>query len=751
MSMKYLLLLTTFSLSSWLAAQESYQVELVQEGFYLADVAINADDEIAVMGYVNGEEWLIADYNPFDPEQNWMGIDKNDFSWHALHLVFSRLEWPSPNLLIAQTRVLSCSGNISIAGLNLNTGAYWEFCTSADIPAAMTVDEASNAYLIVKGLAASTLRLYKVSPEGSVLQQQVIEGLPSEVFTNASMDATYSSSTASIAVTGHLRTDSSSFVFSIDTAGAVLAAKQFEGVWLDKVVPDGEGGFYALGSTALHAGQSGNARDLALLRLDGALNIVSAQVFFADRFDYTRAELSLLPDGSIVLAYSTRGAYPVILAKLDADGRLLWQKGYPLYTPRIRVFSDGSLLLATRQHFDNDGRVFVKAIIAKTDPQGDIEGCETELTCLEQDSLLVLSSDLALSVQDGSPDLVPLEVEIRDESLQSQPFCDIPPPPSPRFELPATLCEGACLRLDSLPNRYADGISWAVRGPGVDTVWQDSLSFEYCFERPGEYEVEQSVWFLGCAYRHAQQLTVLDSLRASVSVPAAHVCDPPPVTISVSGSRPLTEVAWGDGPATAARPVLAGGTYAVTVSDGYCTAVAAGEVRFAQDSLDAELALALPADTAVCEQSLPFVLRPASAYTDTFYLDGGPGRSFELAAPGRYSVRAEILGCAYEQPFELGASDCRAKVYLPNAFSPNGDGVNDFLFPQGDDFELLELSVFDRWGGLVYRGAGPQARWDGTGVSGRPLPSGLYVVKLAYLGTRLGEREEVWGEATLVR
>lgn len=92
MSMKYLLLLTTFSLSSWLAAQESYQVELVQENFYLANVAVNADDEIALMGYVNGEEWLVAGYDPFAPNQEWIVIDKNEAFWIIPSLIlYSRL------------------------------------------------------------------------------------------------------------------------------------------------------------------------------------------------------------------------------------------------------------------------------------------------------------------------------------------------------------------------------------------------------------------------------------------------------------------------------------------------------------------------------------------------------------------------------------------------------------------------------------------------------------------------------------
>lgn len=743
-----MLFLTFLSMSNLLVAQESYQYSLEGDNIFLADIAINEYDEIGMIKYVGFDLGIVAGYDPEGASQAAFAAFFDDAFISTLHLVDAKVEWPSPRGMIAKTRRTTGCGSRGISYFDLEAGQHWDFCLWTTKEAVFTADEASNVYTFVG--EGNTALFYKIARNGEVLRQYRFSGFSTGSDLLNFQSASYAAGANTIVTSGSLN-DSTSFLLLTDTLGVALRAMSLEDVQIHRVISSRTSGFFALGSTERYSGLSGNARDLVLIKVDTDLNVLSSSVFFADYFNYARAELAALPDGSLALAYSTRGAYPVILAKLSQSGEIIWQKGYALYEPLVKVFSDGSLLMATRFHFDEQGRLSRKAIIAKTDTLGNIEGCETSLTCLSKDSLSLAYTDIAIVRSEEVPNLDIRALGVQDFFLQSQPFCDIPPPPSPRFELPATLCEGACLRLDSLPNRYAHGISWAVRGPGVDTVWQDSLSFDYCFERPGEYEVEQSVWFLGCAYRHAQQLTVLDSLRASVSVPAAHVCDPPPVTISVSGSRPLTEVAWGDGPATAARPVLACGTYAVTVSDGYCTAVAAGEVSFAQDSLDAELALSLPADTAVCEQSLPFVLRPASAYTDTFYLDSGPGRSFELSAPGRYSVRAEILGCAYEQPFELETSDCRAKVYLPNAFSPNGDGVNDFLFPQGDDFELLELSVFDRWGGLVYRGAGPQARWDGTGVSGRPLPSGLYVVKLAYLGTRLGEREEVWGEATLVR
>lgn len=617
---------------------------------------------------------------------------------------------------------------------------------------AFTADSWSNSYIIFGNHAVSppALYFYKLDPDGQAVRRKSFSGFSPNIAQLKPQDAVYDPSAEALALAGHWG-DNRSFALRMDTAGALLQGRAFEGILLDKILPDGQGGYFALGSTGLHSGVSGNERDLALLKLDAGLGIVWSKAFFAGHFVYHRAELKLLPDGALALAYSTRGAYPVVLAKLSAAGEILWEKGYPLFEPRIKVFADGSLLLATQFHFDEEGNRFPQVIIAKTDTAGDISGCETAPACL-------MSAPIGIeaSVFEGDEAAAPSGfsrwgLNARDTAFSSQDFCDIPPPPSPLFELPDTLCRGDCVNIEGLPNRYAHGIAWSVQGPGLDTAWQDSLAFRFCFERPGRYEIEQTVWSLGCAYRHRQQAEVLDSLQAWIEADTGYICSPPPAQISVRAGRPLAGAEWGDGIDGIERSVAGSGAYTVTASDGYCRAEASAELRFIQDAIEIAAALSLPADTTVCEQHLPFALSPSSPYTEAFRLAGEAGETFWLPRAGAYTVSAEILGCPFARRFALGAADCRAQLYLPNAFSPNGDGVNDHFAPQGKHFELLELSVFGRWGGLVYQGNGPDARWDGRGAGGKALPSGLYVFKLVYLNTLLGQQEEASGEVSLIR
>jgi gliding motility-associated-like protein len=72
-----------------------------------------------------------------------------------------------------------------------------------------------------------------------------------------------------------------------------------------------------------------------------------------------------------------------------------------------------------------------------------------------------------------------------------------------------------------------------------------------------------------------------------------------------------------------------------------------------------------------------------------------------------------------------------AKVSIPDAFTPNGDGHNDRWRILGGISEVDHLVIFDRWGAKVFEEnhfypADPNSGWDGT-MGGRPLPAGIYV------------------------
>lgn len=102
--------------------------------------------------------------------------------------------------------------------------------------------------------------------------------------------------------------------------------------------------------------------------------------------------------------------------------------------------------------------------------------------------------------------------------------------------------------------------------------------------------------------------------------------------------------------------------------------------------------------------------------------------------------------------FEASCTD----VFIPNIFSPNFDGLNDYFMIQ-DGGDIQNISVFriaDRWGNLVFEARDFPANnttfgWDGT-LNGEALLSGVYIY-FAEINFRDGSTVIVKGDVTLVR
>jgi len=72
-------------------------------------------------------------------------------------------------------------------------------------------------------------------------------------------------------------------------------------------------------------------------------------------------------------------------------------------------------------------------------------------------------------------------------------------------------------------------------------------------------------------------------------------------------------------------------------------------------------------------------------------------------------------------------------VYIPNAFTPDGDGLNDLFIPVGKGITEYTLQIFDRWGELIFQSSDFNKGWDGTYKS-EPVPMGSYVYKISAKG-----------------
>jgi gliding motility-associated-like protein len=119
---------------------------------------------------------------------------------------------------------------------------------------------------------------------------------------------------------------------------------------------------------------------------------------------------------------------------------------------------------------------------------------------------------------------------------------------------------------------------------------------------------------------------------------------------------------------------------------------------------------------------------------------------------GLYTVRiTEQNFCSIIDSVYIIMQDCNPGIItMPNAFSPNSDGLNDILYPIkiGENAQLINFKIFNRWGNVVFSSTNMDYGWDGT-FSNIEQPIGNYIYTLEYASFQ--KTETLKGDVTLIR
>jgi gliding motility-associated-like protein len=96
----------------------------------------------------------------------------------------------------------------------------------------------------------------------------------------------------------------------------------------------------------------------------------------------------------------------------------------------------------------------------------------------------------------------------------------------------------------------------------------------------------------------------------------------------------------------------------------------------------------------------------------------------------RYTARVELNECSATDQFTVVVLK-DALVHLPNAFTPNGDGKNDYFGPAGKVPSEFEMQIFNRYGELIFKSNSINSRWDGR-CRGTDQATNVYVYTVKY-------------------
>lgn len=117
----------------------------------------------------------------------------------------------------------------------------------------------------------------------------------------------------------------------------------------------------------------------------------------------------------------------------------------------------------------------------------------------------------------------------------------------------------------------------------------------------------------------------------------------------------------------------------------------------------------------------PFIIRYEEETQYTFATSG----SFTVELLVSFVQGTDTITYSTDQPFDISISE--SKLEMPNAFTPNGDGIND-IFKAKEGYESIvsfEAAVYNRWGRKLYEWNDIASGWDGK-FNGSDVPDGAY-------------------------
>ncbi len=162
----------------------------------------------------------------------------------------------------------------------------------------------------------------------------------------------------------------------------------------------------------------------------------------------------------------------------------------------------------------------------------------------------------------------------------------------------------------------------------------------------------------------------------------------------------------------------------------------------------------LNSDTIFCSES-SISLQSPDGYAQYLWNTGVSASSLQVSSAGVYWVncRKDCASPVLIDTITVREKSCDCWSTIPNAFTPNNDGKNDgfkAVIQPGCQISNYSLSIFDRWGELLFNTHDPDARWNGE-YGGIDMEIGTYMYYVSYTNDRNKKKVFYKGDVVLIR
>ncbi|NOT93299.1 gliding motility-associated C-terminal domain-containing protein [Ferruginibacter sp.] len=189
-----------------------------------------------------------------------------------------------------------------------------------------------------------------------------------------------------------------------------------------------------------------------------------------------------------------------------------------------------------------------------------------------------------------------------------------------------------------------------------------------------------------------------------------------------------------------------GNYYSVTKSPLGCDSI-----KFYHINIDKDISkLNLGLDSCLT-QSATITLLATAGYSNYYWGNSTTAgtNSYNINMPGYYKVRVSNT-CGTKTDSIIIYDRCDYPIYMPGAFSPNNDGINDYYgISQLNKNRLISFKIFNRWGQLIFKTSNPNEKWDGR-FRNEALQFGTFIYYIEMAGLS-GNRIVAKGSFILLR
>jgi gliding motility-associated-like protein len=223
------------------------------------------------------------------------------------------------------------------------------------------------------------------------------------------------------------------------------------------------------------------------------------------------------------------------------------------------------------------------------------------------------------------------------------------------------------------------------------------------------------------------------------------------LNVPISGGTPSYTVEWSTGDNSNPLFFKTDFDSVIAVSAKDANGCTAGPVEYRIQVLH-QPAASLGNDTIMCAGDILYksIFQPGVLYE---WQDGSKYYDYEIKEAGIYWVIAFNACFSTIDSVTVKFDDCSTCVHVPDAFTPNNDGINDIFKAEiGCYFTNYLFKVFNRWGQLLYITSDPNGGWDGRN-DGKAEEMGTYVWQLQYAGSEhdLSLDQKLSGYVILIR